>query len=87
VSGDYLVFGRGPREYQITSHVILYTFSTQQFEVIAEAQVASFQTDQVAGDYVVYTRIAGSSADVYRFQISTGQRLRIPAAPRRPGEL
>jgi hypothetical protein len=81
VSGDYLLFARGPVGAGNDTRVILYRFSTQRFRTIASSTEPVLTADDVNGDFAVYTRCGAATCNVIRYRISTGQRVVMPAAP------
>jgi The Golgi pH Regulator (GPHR) Family N-terminal len=82
VSGDYLLFARGPAGAGNDTRVILYRFSTRRFRTIASSTEPVFTADDVTGDFAVYTRCGSTTCNVIRYRISTGRRVVMPAAPR-----
>jgi hypothetical protein len=81
VSGDYMLFARGPVGAANDTQVILYRFSTHRFRTIASSTKPVFTADDVTGDFAVYTRCGATTCRVIRYRISTGERVQMPAAP------
>jgi hypothetical protein len=75
VSGDHLLFARGPVDKPST-RAILFDLSTGMSTVIARADY--IWVGPVNGDWVVYQECT-RACPIYRYQISTGQRERVPA--------
>jgi hypothetical protein len=80
VSGDHLVFTRGPKGSTFGSLIILYTFSTKKFTTIANApDNGVVQSGRVNGDFVVYTSCPENfRCLVFRYQISTKETKQLP---------
>ena len=80
VSGDHLLFTRGPKRATFGQQVILYTFGTKQFTVLANApDNGVVQSGRVNGDFVVYTSCPAScKCLVFRYQISTQETKQLP---------
>lgn len=79
ISGDWILFGREA----LARHrwrVLLHNTSTAQTITLTDVQGRSTRADpgQVSGDYAVWDRCAHHVCNVYRYQISTGQTIRIP---------
>ncbi len=81
VSGDYMLFARGPVGAANDTRVILYRFSTHRFRTIASSRKPVFTADDVTGDFAVFTRCSHATCNVIRYRISTRTRVRMPAAP------
>jgi hypothetical protein len=81
VSGDYLLFARGPVGAANDTRVILYRFGTNRFRTIASSTEPVFTADDVTGDFAVYTRCGASTCNVIRYRISTRHRVVMPPAP------
>jgi hypothetical protein len=79
ISGDYLLFTRGPARGGLTA-VFLYRFSTDSLTKIAEAPSGGYVTaDSIAGDFASYTVCPRSFAcNVFRYRISTEATKRMP---------
>jgi hypothetical protein len=82
VSGDYMVFARGPVGAVNDTRVILYRFSTHRLRTIASSTDPVFTADDVTGDWVVYTRCETTTCNVIRYRISTRHRVVMPPAPK-----
>jgi hypothetical protein len=80
VSGDYMLFARGPVGAANDTQVILYRFSTHRFRTLASSRKPVFTADDVTGDFAVYTRCGATTCNVIRYRISTGRRVEMPAA-------
>lgn len=80
ISGDHLLFGRGPAEGLFSKRVYLYDIGTTDLTPIAEAPSGgSITANSVRGDYATYTRCPASArCDVFRYQISTGTKVKMP---------
>ena len=80
VSGDHLLFTRGPKRAKFGSQVILYTFSTKQVTTIASAPENGVAWgSRVNGDFAVFTSCpANFRCLVFRYQISTGETKQLP---------
>ncbi|MEO8477877.1 MAG: hypothetical protein ABI572_12635 [Actinomycetota bacterium] len=80
LSGDYLLFGRGPRATTFSQRVLLYRFSTDRTVTLAEAPAGGNVTaNAAAGDWDVYTVCkANWVCNVFRYQLSTDQTVKIP---------
>lgn len=74
VSGDHLLFGRGPVNKPST-RAVLYDLVSGTSEVIAKADYV--WVGPVNGDWIVY-QVCNRSCHIYRFQISTGERTTVP---------
>lgn len=83
VSGDYMLFARGPVGTGNDTQVILYRFSTHRFRTLASSTEPVFTADDLTGDFAVYTRCGAATCNVIRYRISTGRRVRMPRAPER----
>ena len=70
VSGDYMAFTR----VTDTSALILYRFSTHKAKTIAHTGY----DPQVNGDYLAYGTCNRAACWVVRYQISTGNKVRMP---------
>jgi hypothetical protein len=81
VSGDYMLFARGPVGAGNDTQVILYRFSTHRFRTIASSTEPVFTADDLTGDFAVYTRCGAATCTVIRYRISTGRRVEMPPAP------
>jgi hypothetical protein len=81
VSGDYMLFARGPVGAGNDTQVILYRFSTHRFRTIASSTDPVLTADDLTGDFAVYTRCGTTTCNVIRYRISTGHRVRMPPAP------
>jgi hypothetical protein len=82
VSGDYLLFARGPVGATNDTRVILYRFSTHRFRTIASSTEPVLTADDVTGDFAIYTRCGTTTCNVIRYRISTGHRVVMPRAPK-----
>jgi len=80
VSGDYLLFERGPQRAAFGSKVMLYQISTTDSITLANAPSGGFvQAGQVSGDYATYSVCPRSlRCNVYRYRVSTQHTLRAP---------
>lgn len=74
VSGDHLLFGRGPANKPST-RAVLYDLASGTSEVIAKADYV--WVGPVNGDWIVYQE-CDRSCPIYRYQISTEQRTTVP---------
>lgn len=84
ISGDHLLFGRGPVGVSFAKRVYLYHFGTTELTLLAEApQDGTVTPNSIRGDFASYTRCPSSGrCDVIRYQISTGDRIRMADAGR-----
>ena len=84
VSGDHLLFERGPQRRFFGTKVILYRFSTSSAITLATAPSGGIvQAGQVQGDYAAYTVCPRSNpCNVFRYRISTQRRVRVPDSGR-----
>ena len=80
ISGQWVMFGReNLRTRPVKTRVLLYDTATSQ--TITLVDTAGFsEPGQVNGDYAVYTHCGRVTCNVFRYQISTGQRVRMPNA-------
>ncbi len=80
LSGDYLLFGRAPRATTFSQRVLLYRFSTDTTVTLVEAPAGGNVTaNAVAGDWAVYTVCrANWVCNVFRYQLSTDQTVKVP---------
>lgn len=80
VSGDYLLFERGPQRSPVGTKIVLYQISTTDSTLLANAPSGGIvQAGQVSGDYATYTVCPRSNrCSVFRYRISDQQRLRAP---------
>jgi hypothetical protein len=80
ISGDYLLYGRAPQGTVFSQRILLYRFSTDETITIAEApDRGNVTSNVVAGDWAVYTACkANWVCNVFRYQISTGDTVKIP---------
>ena len=81
-SGDWLLFGR--RNAAGTRRIILFNLVTKQSRELDEVGANSHVAPgQVNGDYAVWYRCTPTKkCDVFRYQISTQTKLRLPDADR-----
>jgi len=80
ISGDYLVFGRGPANRFSSKRIVLYQFSTMNQSVIATAPTGGTVTaNSIRGDFVTYTSCPSNGrCNVFRHRISTGGKVKMP---------
>jgi len=78
LSGDWLQFGRSvPGGKQ---QVILRNLSTGEQHVLdTVGKYGDIWTGQVNGGFSVWTKCAGSSCDVFRYEIATGTKTEMPS--------
>jgi hypothetical protein len=80
ISGPWLLFGReNLRTRPVKSRVLLYNTDTSQLITLVDTPGFS-QPGQVNGDFAVYTHCGRVTCNVFRYQISTGQRVKMPNA-------
>jgi hypothetical protein len=84
ISGDSLLFGRGPVGGSFSQRILLYSFLTTNLDVIATAPVGgSVTSNAIRDDYAVYTVCPSNGrCNVFRYQVSTFQKIEMPN-PRR----
>lgn len=83
ISGQYLLFTRGASEGDLKT-VLLYRFDSDSFTTLAEApKGGSVTANSIAGDYATYTVCPRSyECNVFRYQISTEDRTKMPNSGR-----
>ena len=80
ISGQWLMFGReNLRTRPVKTRVLLYNTATSQTITLVDTAGLS-EPGQVNGDYAVYTHCGRVTCNVFRYQISTGQRVKMPNA-------
>lgn len=83
ISGPWLLFGReNLRSRPVKTRVLLYNTITSQTITLVDTPGHS-EPGQVNGDYAVYTHCGKVTCNVFRYQISTGQRVKMPNASAR----
>jgi hypothetical protein len=81
VSGDHLLFARGPRSGQpYADTVVLYDLATDTPTVLDSTERGLVNAGWVSGDYAVWQKCPGARCSIWRYQISTQETLRMPAA-------
>ncbi len=80
ISGDYLLFGRGPAGRIASKRVILFNLTTSISTVLATAPTGgSVLPDSVRGDFASYTVCPSTGrCNVFRYRVSTGRKVRMP---------
>ncbi|MFL5797393.1 MAG: hypothetical protein ACJ77A_05600 [Actinomycetota bacterium] len=80
VSGNHLLFGRGPKSKRFSTAIYLYTFSSHTLRKIASApRGGSAFADRVNGDFATYTLCPSTlKCHVFRYRISTRGTLSLP---------
>ena len=80
VSGDHLLFARGPRSGQpYADTVILYDLATDTSQVLDRTERGLVNAGWVSGDYAVWQKCPGTHCVIFRYQISTDTTVRIPS--------
>jgi hypothetical protein len=80
ISGQWLMFGReNLRTRPVKTRVLLYNTATSQTITLVDTAGVS-EPGQLNGDYAVYTHCGRVTCNVFRYQISTGQRVKMPNA-------
>lgn len=80
VSGDYLLFARGPRSgTPYADTVVLYDLATDTSTVLDQTSRGLVNAGWVAGDYAVWQKCPGTHCVIFRYQISTETLLRMPS--------
>jgi hypothetical protein len=80
LSGDHLLFARGPRSGSpYADTVVLYDLGTDTSQVLAHTDRGLVNAGWVSGDYAVWQRCPGSTCSIWRYQISTDTRMKMPA--------
>jgi hypothetical protein len=78
ISGAWLMFGRETlRTRPVKTRVLLHNTATSQTITLVDAPGLS-EPGQVNGDYAVYTHCGRVTCNVFRYQISTGHRMKMP---------
>jgi hypothetical protein len=79
MSGDWILYGENSRR-QDFSRVMLHNTTTDEERIVAESSFAKFSVfqGQVNGDYATYHRDRKGHSDVFVYQISTGDRTKVP---------
>ncbi len=80
LSGNHLLFHRGPNGSEFGRRVILFDLLTATPIELAQAPTGgSVSADDVTGDYATYTACPPTGrCDVYRYQISSAETLQMP---------
>lgn len=80
ISGNYLLFSRGPAQAFFAKQVYLYDFTTTDLTLIASAPTGGTATsDSIRGNFASYTLCPSTGkCNVFRYRISTGGRTRMP---------
>jgi hypothetical protein len=86
ISGDYLLFDRGPLSgkgtIQDQKRVLLYRYSTNTLMTLADApNGGDVFAGRVLGDFAVWTvcpKRGSGRCNVFRYQISTGLTIKVP---------
>ena len=80
LSGDHLLFSRGPRSGSpYADTVVMYDLLTDTSQVLAHSDRGLVNAGWVSGDYAVWQRCPGSTCSIWRYQISTDTRMKMPA--------
>ena len=80
VSGDYLLFARGPRSGSpYADTVVLYNLATDTSRVLDHSVRGLVNAGWVSGDWAVWQKCHRASCSIWRYQISTDTPLRMPA--------
>ena len=80
VSGDYLLFARGPRSGSpYADTVVLYDLATDTSQVLDHTDRGLVNAGWVSGDYVVWQKCPRSTCSIWRYQISTDTTIEMPA--------
>jgi hypothetical protein len=84
ISGNFLLFGRGPVSGFFSKKVLIYDFTTTNIQTIVSAPSGSTVTpDSIRGDFLTYDVCPSTGrCNVFRKQISTGAKIKMPN-PRR----
>jgi hypothetical protein len=79
MSGDWILYGENSRR-QDFSRVMLHNTTTDEERIVAQSSYARFSVfqGQVNGDYATYHRDRRGHSDVFVYQISTGDRTKVP---------
>jgi hypothetical protein len=79
MSGDWILYGENSRR-QDFSRVMLHNTTTDGERIVAQSSYARFSVfqGQVNGDYATYHRDRRGHSDVFVYQISTGDRTKVP---------
>jgi hypothetical protein len=77
--GDWILYGENSRR-QNFSRVMLHDTTTGEERILAESSYTRFSVfqGQVNGDYATYHRDRKGHSDVFVYQISTGDRTKVP---------
>jgi hypothetical protein len=80
ISADHLLFSRGPVQGAISKRVFLYDFTTTDLMLLASAPAGgSVTADSISDGFASYTVCpATGRCNVFRYQISTGGRTKMP---------
>jgi hypothetical protein len=80
ISGNFLLFGRGPAGASFSKKIYLYDFTTTNLRILASAPTGGTVTpNSVRGDFVSYVVCpANGKCNVFRFTISTGAKVKMP---------
>jgi hypothetical protein len=80
VSGDYLLFARGPRSgAPYADTVILYNLAADTSVVLDSTDRGLVNAGWVSGDYAVWQKCPGTQCSIFRYQISTDTLIKLPA--------
>jgi hypothetical protein len=79
MSGDWILYGENSRR-QNFSRVMLHDTTPGEERILAESSYTRFSVfqGQVNGDYATYHRDRKGHSDVFAYQISTGERTKVP---------
>lgn len=80
ISGNHLLFSRGPSHGSFSNRVLLYDFTLMDLTLIASAPTGGTATaDSIRGDFATYTLCpATGRCNVFRHRISTGGKTKMP---------
>ena len=80
ISGDHLLFGRGPAGGAFSKDIYLYDLVTNERTLIAEAPAGgSVTANGLRGDFATYTRCPSNDrCNVIRYQLSNAEKITMP---------
>jgi ferredoxin len=80
ISGEHLLFGRGPAGRALSTRVILFNLTTSISTVVATAPTGStVLANSVRGDFASYTVCPSTGrCNSFRYRISTGGKVKMP---------